>query len=89
MKSATISMDASGHLLVPEDIREEAGFVPGRDLEIRAREGHIEIEPRVPEIRIVEKGGVHVAVSSRSVEPLEASTVRATQETLRNRHLEA
>lgn len=88
MKSATITLDASGRLLVPEAIREEAGLVPGRALEIRCRSGHVEIEPKAPEIRVVEKGGVFVAVPSEPVEPLTAETVRATQKAIRDRHLE-
>ncbi len=88
MKRATISLDASGRLLVPEAIREEAGLVPGRVLEIRCRNGHVEIAPKAPEIRVVEKGGVYVAVPSGPVEPLTAETVRATQEARRDRHAE-
>lgn len=88
MKSATISLDASGRLLVPEAIRKEAGLIPGRILEIRCRGGHVEIEPKAPAIRVVQKGEVHVAVPSGRVESLTAETVRAAQEAIRDRHLE-
>ncbi len=43
--AVTISIDASGRLMVPEPIREQAGFEPGMALEIRYRGGRIEIEP--------------------------------------------
>ena len=37
--------DAAGRLVIPKEIRREAGLKPGMVLEVHWRDGHIEIEP--------------------------------------------
>ncbi len=88
MKNITVSLDDSGHLLLPEAIREAAGLNPGMVLEIRYRNGRVEIEPPAPKMRIVEKRGVYVATPEEPLKPLTAEMVRETQETLRARYHE-
>lgn len=85
MKSIRVSLDDSGHLLLPAAIREEAGLNPGMVLEIRYRNGRVEIEPPSPKIRIVEKQGVYVAIPEEPMEPLTAKMVREIQEAVRDR----
>ena len=88
MKSVISSIDASGHLLVPEGIRQQAGLAPGTAVEIRYRDGQLEIEPTPRAVRIVKKGDVYVAVPDKPLPPLTAELVRETQEAIRDRHLE-
>jgi AbrB family looped-hinge helix DNA binding protein len=57
----TVIMDASGRLVIPKAIREEAGFAAGAPLRISVRDGRIEIEPTYAKIRIVQKDGFAVA----------------------------
>jgi len=98
MKSlAIVSMDESGNLVVPEEVRREAGLKPGMPLRVWSSNGRVEIEP-APEIeadlnssavRIVPKGKLWVAEPVEPGEPLTAETVRQTQSWIRDRGLEA
>jgi AbrB family looped-hinge helix DNA binding protein len=76
----TITIDRVGRLVIPKEIREEAGIEAGMALEVRCREGRIEIEPRRRPIRIVKKGRLQVAESVETGEPLTRSVVRKTGE---------
>lgn len=83
--TARVSIDAAGRLIVPKAVRQEAGIEPGMELEIRFREGRVEIEPVPREVRIERRGKVLVAVPDEPSEPLTEATVRKTLEELRNR----
>ena len=76
----TITIDRVGRVVIPKDIRDEAGIEPGMALEIRVREGRIEIEPKRRPVRIVKKGRLQVAESVEPGEPLTRATVRKTGE---------
>lgn len=96
MKStAIVSMDESGSLLLPEDVRRNAGLEPGMPLEISSSSGRVEIkpafesEPAPQKVRIVQKGKLWVAEPLEpGGEPLTAEAVRQTQEGLRERRFE-
>ena len=75
-----ITIDRVGRLVIPKEIRDEAGIEPGMALEVRCREGRIEIEPRRRPIRIVKKGRLQVAESVETGEPLTRVVVRKTGE---------
>ena len=75
-----ITIDRVGRLVIPKEIRDEAGIEPGMALEVRCREGRIEIEPRRRPIRIVKKGRLQVAESVETGEPLTRGTVKKTGE---------
>jgi bifunctional DNA-binding transcriptional regulator/antitoxin component of YhaV-PrlF toxin-antitoxin module len=83
--SAIVSIDASGRLEVPEEIRREAGVLPGMQLRVAYRDGRIEFEPLPRKVRIVKKGLLAVAVPSEPSGRLTAQAVRDTQEALRAR----
>jgi AbrB family looped-hinge helix DNA binding protein len=74
----TITIDRAGRVVIPKEIREEAGIEAGMPLEIRCREGRIEIEPRRRPVRIVKKGRLQVAESVETGEALTRATVRKT-----------
>ena len=74
----TITIDRAGRVVIPKEIRAEAGIEPGMPLEIRCREGRIEIEPRRRPVRIVKKGRLQVAESVETGETLTRATVRKT-----------
>jgi len=95
MKSlAIVSMDESGSLVVPEEVRREAGLKPGMPLRVCSSNGRVEIEaapetdPNSPAVRIVQKGKLWVAEPVGPGEPLTAETVRQTQNWIRDRGLE-
>lgn len=77
-------MDTAGRLVIPKMIRREAGFTPGMELEIRCRDGRVEL-PAPRAVRMLKKGQLFVAVPREASELLSARTVRRTQETIRGR----
>jgi len=97
MKSlAIVSMDESGNLVVPEEVRREAGLKPGMPLRVWSNNGRVEIEaapevetePKSPAVRIVQKGKFWVAEAVGPGEPLTVETVRQTQNWIRDRGVE-
>ena len=58
-----ITIDRVGRLVIPKEIREEAGIEAGMTLVVTCRDGRIEIEPRRRPVRIEKRGRLQVAVS--------------------------
>ena len=56
------TIDSAGRLVIPKEIRREAGLKPGMSLEVRWRAGRIEIEPPPLPVRLVRRGKLLVAV---------------------------
>ncbi|MEO8379532.1 MAG: AbrB/MazE/SpoVT family DNA-binding domain-containing protein [Acidobacteriota bacterium] len=81
----TIAIDRVGRLVIPKEIREAAGIEPGMPLEVRCREGRIEIEPRRRPVRIVKKGRLQVAESVETGPPLTRDVVQSAQKRARTR----
>lgn len=77
------TIDAAGRMVIPKEIRREAGLQPGMPLEVRWREGRIEIEPTPLPVKLVRKGRLLIAVPQQDVSPLTAETVERTRRTLR------
>jgi AbrB family looped-hinge helix DNA binding protein len=81
----TITMDAAGRLVIPREIRREAGLEPGVPLEVRWREGIVEIEPRALAVTIARRGRLLVASAVEPVPPLRRATVDRARAGLRRR----
>jgi AbrB family looped-hinge helix DNA binding protein len=77
------SIDAAGRLVIPKAIRQAAGLGPETPLEIRYRDGRVEIEPAPVEMRIEMRGKVAVAVPTEPVPPLTTEEVERLREELR------
>ena len=77
------TIDAAGRLVIPSEVRRQAGLRPGMPLEVRWRDGRIEIEPAPIPVRLEQHGRLLVAVPEEPVPPLRAETVEATREALR------
>lgn len=92
--TAIVSMDESGRLVLPENVRREAGLEPGMPLRVSSTEGRVEIklalqrEPAPQPVRIIQKGKLWVAEPVEPGERLTSETVRQTQDRLRKRGLE-
>ncbi|HJX66393.1 MAG TPA: AbrB/MazE/SpoVT family DNA-binding domain-containing protein [Polyangia bacterium] len=82
----TTTIDSAGRLVVPKAIREEAGLRPDMPLEIRCREGCVEIQPAARRVQRIKEGRVSVAVAVAPDEPLKNDTVRRFQGQPRGRH---
>ena len=77
------TIDSAGRLVIPKEIRREAGLKPGMPLEVRWGEGRIEILPVPLPVKLVRKGRLLVAVPKKDVNALTAETVERTRRTLR------
>lgn len=77
-----ITMDAAGRLVIPSAIRREAALEPGVPLEVRWRDGVIEIEPQPLAVTLERRGRLLVAVPKSKVLPLRTATVERTRRDL-------
>ena len=77
------TIDPAGRLVIPKQIRQEAGLRPGMPLDVRWRAGRIEIEPAPLPVKLVRKGRLLVAVPEKDVAKLTADTVERTRQGLR------
>jgi AbrB family looped-hinge helix DNA binding protein len=68
-------MDRAGRLVIPKEIRREAKLAPGVPLEVKWREGRIEIEPAPASVRLQRRGRLLVAVPRKKMPPLTAEAV--------------
>jgi AbrB family looped-hinge helix DNA binding protein len=79
----TTTIDRGGRLVIPSDIRREAAIEPGTAVEVRLRDGVIEIEPQALPMKLVRQGRLLVARPSAKVPTLKSSTVERTRRDLR------
>ena len=81
------TMDAAGRLVIPRDVRRQAGWAPGVPLDVRWRDDHVEIEPAPASVRLERRGHFLVAVP-RTPGPLLTSTqVERIREERRDEHV--
>jgi AbrB family looped-hinge helix DNA binding protein len=69
------TIDAAGRVVIPKEVRTEAGIRPGMTVDVRWRDGRIEIEPAPLPVKLVRKGRLLVAVPLGEVDPLTTETV--------------
>lgn len=77
------TIDAAGRLVVPKPLRDELGFDAGRELELRAVDGRLEVEVESIPMRLEEHDGDLVAVTDRDMPELTPEVVRETLERTR------
>lgn len=58
----TTTIDGAGRIVIPKALREQAGLVPGTEIDIQIRNGHLEIEP-VANMTVEKRGRFFVAVA--------------------------
>ena len=76
------TIDPAGRLVIPKEIRREAALTPGTPLDVRWRDGVIEIEPRPLRVTLQQKGRLLVASPTAKVTSLRSSTVDRTRRAL-------
>jgi AbrB family looped-hinge helix DNA binding protein len=77
------SNDGAGRVVIPKSIRERLGIRGGETLEIRERDGRIELEPVATPMRLVGGTGGAAAVAEGDLPPLTDEIVRETVERTR------
>ena len=78
-----ITIDTAGRVVLPKAIRDAAGLKPGLPLEVRCRDGRVEIEPTHLDVNIVDQGGVAVAVATPGVGTLSGDIVEQIIQSVR------
>src|SRR4051812_50079405 len=79
------TIDAAGRVAIPRSLRDELGYAPGTELELRAVSGRLELS-RPSRVR-VEAGPRGERVVAGDAEPLTAEGVRVLVDDLRPRPL--
>lgn len=79
------TMDHAGRLVIPSEIRRESAIEPGTPLEVRWRDGVIEIEPQPLAVRLERKGRLLVARPATKTRTLRTTTVERTRSDLAKR----
>lgn len=74
------AIDAAGRVIVPKALRDELGLTAGRELEIRARDGVLVIEPIPTPVTLVKRGKRLVAKPDTKLPELTQDAVRAALE---------
>ncbi|HEX5759544.1 MAG TPA: AbrB/MazE/SpoVT family DNA-binding domain-containing protein [Thermoanaerobaculia bacterium] len=74
------TMDAAGRVVIPKPLRERLGLSGGEILELREREGRIELEPAATSMALAKTKGGLAAVPERRLPPLTDEVVRDTLE---------
>lgn len=77
------TIDAAGRVVIPKDLRERLGLARGRPIEIRERDGRVEIEPAATAMSLERRAGGLVALPDETLPPLTDGLVRETLERVR------
>lgn len=78
----TTTMDRAGRLVIPSEVRREAALEPGTPLDVRWRDGVIEIEPQPLAVTLERRGRLLVAKPDAKIPALRARTVDRTRRDL-------
>lgn len=78
------TLDAAGRLVVPKALRDALGLYGGEELEARARDGRLEIEPVPTPMHLERHGTGLVAVPEVRLPVLTEEQVRATLDQTRS-----
>jgi AbrB family looped-hinge helix DNA binding protein len=74
------TIDAAGRLVIPKAIRKQAGLEPGSQVVVEWKDGHIEIEPALPRVVLVQQGHALVATFPDTTEKLPEDIVERIRE---------
>lgn len=74
------TIDSAGRIVVPKPLRQRLGFAPGQELELRERDGLLEILHAPTAMELVSRKGVAVAVPRKPLPRLSDEIVRDTLE---------
>jgi AbrB family looped-hinge helix DNA binding protein len=78
-----VTIDGSGRIVLPKRFRDELKLEGGTTLELRVREGRIELEPVTVPMRLVRRGKGLVATTEEPLPRLSAADVRSVLESQR------
>lgn len=76
------TIDTAGRLVIPNELQRKAGLQPGTELEIRWRQGLIEIEPAPLPVKLKKRSRFLLAIPGRTIKQLTSKTVERTRRQL-------
>ncbi len=82
-RSTLATIDAGDRVVVPKDVRERLGLRPRVQEPLTEVDGALEITPMVTPMSVVERSGVIVLESERTMPTLTSDQVRDVQESTR------
>ncbi len=85
----TTTIDKAGRLVIPRQLREQAGLKPGTELTLQYREGRIEIEPVRQQVEVARRGSRLVLANPSGGPPLTNERVNQILEETREERGEA
>jgi AbrB family looped-hinge helix DNA binding protein len=77
------TIDSAGRIVIPKEIRKQAGLAAGMPLEVSWRDGIIEIEPTYLPVALERRGRFLVAVPQQDVPALTTEIVERTRRAVR------
>ena len=77
------TIDSAGRLVIPRDIRQKANLKAGMSLDVRWKDGRIEIEPEPLPVRFVRQGRLLIARPAKDTPTLSGETVEETRRSIR------
>ena len=77
------TIDKAGRIVVPKPMRDELGLTGGQEVEITARDGHLEVDMAPVAMRLEDHDGAIRAVPSEPLPTLTADQVREVLERTR------
>jgi AbrB family looped-hinge helix DNA binding protein len=85
MLTMQTTIDSAGRLIIPKQIRKEAGLKPGMPLDVTLHDGRIEIAPAPQRVKLIKKGRLLVAEAQSDTPALNSETVEQTLKQLRGK----
>jgi AbrB family looped-hinge helix DNA binding protein len=83
LSSMKASIDSAGRIVVPKALRLALGLKSGQPLEVRARDGRLEVEVAPTPVHLKKRGKGVVGVPERKLPTLTAEQVREALEQTR------
>jgi AbrB family looped-hinge helix DNA binding protein len=77
------TIDSAGRIVVPKRLRERLGLARGAAVELRERNGRLEVEPVLARMALARRRGGRVAVPAKKLVPLTDEIVRDTIDRVR------
>ncbi len=77
------TIDQAGRLVIPKELRDALALIPGQELDVQMKDGHLEIDVPPTPMRLKREGRIRTAVPLKKLPPLTAEQVRDTLEQIR------
>ena len=77
------TIDKAGRIVIPKPMRDELGLAGGQEVEITARDGHLEVDVAPVRMRLADRDGAPAAIPYEPLPPLTTDQVREVLERTR------